>query len=156
MTDAPLWTILPFIGAVFAASITGGVFRPGEWYKRLEKPSWTPPDWLFPLAWGLLYVLMAYAAWRVWDIAGLGFAIAFWGLQLVLNAGWSAVFFGLKKPGLALVELATLWLALAATIYLFARVDPVSAWLLAPYIVWVSFAAALNAEIVRLRSGATA
>lgn len=149
MTDAPIWTLAPFLGLVFLASITGGVFRPGEWYQQLDKPSWTPPDWLFPVAWGLLYVLMAYAAWRVWDIAGLGLAVYVWGGQLVLNAGWSAVFFGMKSPGLALAELAALWLGVAATIWLFAPVDPLAAWLLAPYIVWVSFAGVLNLEIVR-------
>ena len=156
MTDAPLWTILPFLGLVFLASLTGALFRPGAWYKQLEKPQWTPPDWLFPIAWGLLYVLMAYAAWRVWDVAGLGAALVVWGVQLALNAGWSAVFFGMRKPGLALVELLALWLAVALTIYAFAQIDAIAAWLLAPYIVWVSFAAVLNLEIVRLRREALA
>ncbi|MGJ3230819.1 MAG: TspO/MBR family protein [Oceanicaulis sp.] len=151
MHDAPLWTLGPFLGLVFLASITGAVFRPGAWYKNLEKPSWTPPDWLFPLAWGLLYVLMAYAAWRVWDVAGLGLAVAVWGVQLVLNAGWSAVFFGLKSPEGALGELILLWFAVTATIALFARIDPLAAWLLVPYIIWVSFAGVLNADIVRRR-----
>ena len=154
MTDAPLWTIAPFLGLVFLASITGEVFKPGQWYKQLDKPAWTPPDWLFPVAWGLLYVLMAYAAWRVWDIAGFGAAMVFWGVQLVLNAGWSAVFFGMKRPGLAFVELAALWLALAGTIVAFAQIEALSAWLLSPYIVWVTFAAVLNLEIVRRRSAA--
>ena len=154
MTDAPLWTIAPFLGLVFLASLTGALFRPGDWYKQLDKPVWTPPDWLFPVAWGLLYVLMAYAAWRVWDIGGFGIAIVLWGVQLVLNAGWSAVFFGLKRPGLAFIELAGLWLALAGTIGAFAEIDTLSAWLLAPYIIWVSFAAVLNLEIVRRRSAA--
>ncbi|MEQ8405965.1 MAG: TspO/MBR family protein [Oceanicaulis sp.] len=154
MADAPIWTILPFLGLVFLASLTGGVFRPGQWYESLDKPSWTPPDWLFPVAWGLLYVLMAYAAWRVWDIAGLGLPIYVWGVQLVLNAGWSAVFFGMKSPALALVDLIMLWLGVAATIWLFALVEPLSAWLLAPYIVWVTLAGVLNAEIVRRRASA--
>ena len=154
MIDAPVWTIAPFLGLVFLASLTGAVFKPGQWYKQLDKPAWTPPDWLFPVAWGLLYVLMAYAAWRVWDIAGVGVELALWGVQLVLNAGWSAVFFGLKRPGLAFIELAALWLALAGTISAFAQVDAVAAWLLAPYIMWVSFAAVLNLEIVRRRSAA--
>jgi len=154
MTDAPLWTIAPFLGLVFLASLTGALFRPGAWYKQLKKPSWTPPDWLFPVAWGLLYVLMAYAAWRVWAVAGFGPAMVLWGLQLALNAGWSAVFFGLKKPGLAFIELAALWLALTGTIGAFAEYDVIAAWLLAPYLIWVSFAAVLNLEIVRLRSAA--
>jgi benzodiazapine receptor len=151
MTDAPLWTIAPFLGLVFLASMTGALFRPGEWYKRLAKPSWTPPNWLFPLAWGVLYVVMAYAAWRVWAEAGVGLALGLWGLQLILNAGWSAVFFGLRKPGLAALEVAALWLAVAGTVIAFAGVDVIAAWLLSPYLVWVSFAAVLNLEIVRLR-----
>lgn len=154
MTDAPLWTFLPFLGLVFLASITGAVFRPGEWYRRLDKPGWTPPDFLFPLAWGLLYVLMAYAAWRVWAAAGFGVPLALWLVQLALNAGWSAVFFGLKRPGLAFVELVGLWLAIAATTAAFAPVDALAAWLLAPYLAWVSFAAMLNLEIVRRRAAA--
>lgn len=155
MTDAPLWTLVPFLGLVFLASITGAVFRPGDWYRRLDKPGWTPPDFLFPLAWGLLYVLMAYAAWRVWAAAGLGLALGLWGLQLVLNAGWSAVFFGLKRPSVAFVELIGLWLAIAATIVAFVNIDGIAAWLMAPYLAWVSFAAALNLEIVRRRAAAT-
>ena len=152
MTDAPIWTLAPFLGLVFLASLTGAVFKPGQWYKQLDKPAWTPPDWLFPVAWGLLYVLMAYAAWRVWDVAGFGLAITLWGVQLALNAGWSAVFFGLRKPGLAFLELAALWFAVAGTIGAFAEIDALAAWLLAPYIVWVTFAAVLNLEIVRRRS----
>lgn len=152
MIDAPLWTILPFLGLVFLASISGGVFRPGQWYKDLAKPSWTPPDWLFPVAWGLLYVAMAYAAWRIWDIAGFGLPLIIWGVQLIFNAGWSAVFFGMRKPGLAFAELCALWILVAANIHAFVQIDGLAAWLLAPYIIWVSFAAVLNFEIVRLRA----
>lgn len=152
MVDAPLWTFAPFLGLVFLASLTGGVFRPDEWYRSLAKPSWTPPDWLFPVVWGLLYVLMAYAAWRVWDVAGLGLALYVWGGQLVLNAGWSVVFFGLKSPSLALAELVALWFGVAATIWLFAPLDPVAAAVLVPYIAWVSLAGLLNFEIIRLRT----
>ncbi len=155
MTDAPLWTLLPFIGLVFLASLTGAMFRPGQWYKDLDKPSWTPPDLVFPIAWGLLYVLIAYSAWRVWDVAGIGLALVVWGVQLVLNAGWSAVFFGMKRPGLALAEVGALWISIAATIYAFAQVDTLAAWLLAPYLAWASFAGVLNGDIVRRRARAT-
>lgn len=151
MIDAPIWTIAPFIALVFITSLAGAFFRPGQWYKDLAKPSWTPPDWLFPVAWGLLYVAMAYAAWRVWDLAGLGPAVAVWCVQLVFNAGWSAVFFGLRRPGFALIELSGLWWSVAATLYLFAQIDLIAALLIAPYLAWVSFAGLLNAEIVRLR-----
>ncbi|MEQ8433278.1 MAG: TspO/MBR family protein [Oceanicaulis sp.] len=152
MTDAPLWTLLPFVGLVFLASLSGAMFRPGQWYKDLDKPSWTPPDLVFPIAWGLLYVLIAYSAWRVWDVAGIGPALAIWGVQLVLNAGWSAVFFGMQRPGLALAEVSALWISIAATIYAFAQVDTLAAWLLAPYLAWASFAGVLNGDIVRRRA----
>lgn len=155
MPDAPIWTFLPFLGLVFLASLTGAIFRPGDWYKQLDKPGWTPPDWLFPVAWALLYVLMAYAAWRVWDLAGLSLALGLWVVQLVFNAGWSAVFFGMRRPALALAELAALWLLIAAMIVAFARIDTIAALLLAPYIAWVSFAAVLNADIVRRRLAAS-
>ncbi|KAA5804045.1 tryptophan-rich sensory protein [Alkalicaulis satelles] len=154
MTEAPLWTLAPFLGLVFLASLTGAVFRPGAWYKSLRKPSWTPPDFVFPLVWGLLYAAMAYAAWRVWATAELHPALAVWGVQLALNALWSAVFFGLRRPGWALAEVALLWLAVAANIYAFTQVDALAAWLLAPYLAWVSLAAFLNLEIVRLRKAA--
>jgi benzodiazapine receptor len=154
--DAPLWTILPFLGLAFLASITGAVFKPGVWYEKLDKPGWTPPDWLFPVAWLVLYIMMAVAAWRIWDFAGIGIPLYVWGIQLVLNAGWSAVFFGLRSPMLCLFEVFALWLAVAATIFTFATVDMFSAALLIPYLVWVSFAAALNLSIVRRRLGAVA
>ena len=154
--DAPLWTILPFLALVFLASLSGACFRPGTWYKKLDKPSWTPPDWLFPVAWLVLYIMRAVAAWRIWDFAGFGISLYMWGVQLVLNALWSAVFFGLRSPLLGLVEVSALWLSVAATIFTFATVDLFSAALLLPYLVWVSFAAALNGAIVRRRLGAAA
>lgn len=154
--DAPLWTILPLLALVFLASLSGAYFRPGTWYKKLDKPSWTPPDWLFPVAWLVLYIMMAVAAWRIWDFAGFGIPLYVWGVQLVLNALWSAVFFGLRSPLLGLVEVSALWLSVAATIFTFATVDLFSAALLLPYLVWVSFAAALNGAIVRRRLGASA
>lgn len=152
--NAPIWTFAPFLALVFAASVTGAVFRPGVWYERLDKPSWTPPDWLFPAAWFVLYGLMAYGAWRVWSHEGTGLALGIWGLQLVLNAGWSVILFGLRSPLLALFEVSALWLAIAATVTAFARVDVVAGGVLIPYLVWVSFAAALNLAIVRRQHGA--
>ncbi len=154
--DAPFWTITPFLGLVFLASLTGAIFRPGVWYGKLDKPDWTPPDWLFPVAWLVLYIMMAVAAWRVWDFAGLDIHIWTWGVQLALNALWSVVFFGLRSPMLGFVEVIALWLAVAATIFVFATVDLLSAALLVPYLIWVSFAAALNLAIVGRRLGSKA
>lgn len=149
MIDAPLWTSLPFFGVVFLTSLSGAFFRPGQWYKDLDKPGWTPPDLAFPIAWSVLFVMMAYAAWRVWDLAGLNIALAIWLLQLILNAGWSAVFFGMRRPALALAQVCLLWLAIAANLIAFARIDAIAAGLIAPYLLWVTFATALNGDIVR-------
>lgn len=151
MIDAPIWTISPFVGLVFLAASIGGAFRPDEWYYALDKPNWTPPDWAFPVVWTILYVVMAFAAWRVWDIDGIGLAIILWGMQLALNAGWSMVFFGMKNPELALAELVAFWLALALTLFLFAQIDMLAAALMVPYIIWVTVAGALNLSIVLRR-----
>lgn len=153
--DAPFWTSIPFLVLVILASGTGAIFKPDAWYRDLDKPGWTPPDWVFPVVWAVLYVLMAYAAWRVWDLDGLGLPLVLWGLQLGLNALWSAVFFGMKRVRLAFIELVALWLAVAATLIAFAQIDPLSGLLLLPYIVWVTIAAALNFSIMR-RQGSPA
>jgi len=125
------------------------------WYPALDKPSWTPPDWLFGPVWTLLYMMMGVAAWLVWRGAASGRArlpLLLFALQLLLNACWSLLFFGLRSPGLALIEIVLLWLAIAATLWAFARVRAWAALLLAPYLAWVTFAAALNLEIWRLNS----
>ncbi len=123
-------------------------FEPGAWYAALEKPPGTPPDRMFPIVWTLLYAAMGVAAWRVWRVVGASAAAhGPFAVQLALNGAWSALFFGLHRPGLALAEIALLWLAIAVTLRRFADVDGVAAWLLAPYLLWVSFAAYLNAGI---------
>lgn len=141
-----------FLAATVAAGATGAAFSPGPWYRTLAKPSWTPPDWLFPIAWTALYLAMAVAAWRVaytpsaWAIPGL----ALWSCQIVLNALWSPVFFGLRRLGAALVALCFLWLAVVATTYAFWRVDEIAGYLMAPYVIWVSYAGALNLALWRM------
>jgi tryptophan-rich sensory protein len=91
-----------YLAACFVAGSTGGLFPPGDWYENLQKPRWTPPNWMFPVAWMTLYVLMAYAGARLSQIDGAGTALALWSLQIALNALWTPVFFGLKKTKLAL------------------------------------------------------
>ncbi|MEI7733540.1 MAG: TspO/MBR family protein [Verrucomicrobiota bacterium] len=137
----------------FAAAAGGAVFMPGEWYAALKKPAWNPPGWVFGPVWTALYTMMAVAAWLVWQRGGftaqrrpLGLFLA----QLVFNAGWTPLFFGLHRPGVAFAEIILLWLAIAWTIAAFWRVHRVTAWLLAPYLVWVSFAAVLNGTLWRL------
>ena len=124
-----------------------------RWYGTLAKPSFTPPNRVFGPVWTLLYALMAVAAWRVWRTlppARAAGPLAWFGLQLALNVAWSGLFFGLRSPGLALVDIAALWLALAATLVAFWRIDRPAGVLLAPYLAWVTFAAALNLAIWRL------
>ena len=137
--------------AVMGAASTGAMFSPGAWYDDLRKPGWTPPNWLFPLAWTALYIAMAWAAYRLTQapLAVAAPALAFWAAQIVLNAVWSPVFFGLKKLGVALIVLVFLWVAVVATTVLAFRADTLAGVLLVPYIVWVSYAGALNAVIWR-------
>lgn len=141
---------LVFVGLNLLAAIPGAYFRPGEWYQGLAKPRWQPPDRLFGPVWSVLYLAIAVAGWLVWDVAGLGVPLVVYLVSLVLNAGWSAIFFGLQRIGWALAWIVLLWLSIVATILLFWRVSWVAAVVLVPYLAWVTFAAALNAAIFRL------
>ncbi|MCX7643944.1 MAG: tryptophan-rich sensory protein [Rhodobacteraceae bacterium] len=140
---------LIFLGACAAAGTTGAAFPPGAWYERLDKPAWTPPNWLFPIAWTALYIAMAAAAARVAVLPGNAHAMAFWALQIALNTLWTPVFFGLRRMKAGLAVLACLWVAVAATCLTFFQHDALAGWLLVPYVVWVSYAGALNAALVR-------
>ena len=138
------------IGAVSGAVTSASV---GTWYAELEKPAFNPPDWVFGPVWTVLYLMMAFAAWRVWRLRGLvgaRTALGVWAVQLALNLCWSLVFFGLRMPGAALAEIGALLAAIALTLTLFWRLDPLAGVLLVPYAVWVGFAALLNAAIWRM------
>ena len=139
------------------AGVIGSLFTApaiGTWYAALEKPAFTPPNWIFSPVWISLYVLMGIAAFLVWNkgfsARGVKPALAFFGAQLVLNTLWSILFFGCRSPFLAFVEIVALWLAIAVTVATFYRVSKPAALLLVPYLLWVSFAAALNFAIFRL------
>lgn len=142
-----------FLLACMAAGTTGAMFPPGPWYDRLAKPSWTPPNWLFPLAWTTLYLLMAGAAARVALLPESGVALAFWALQIALNTLWTPVFFGLRKLRAGLVVLAALWLSVLATLVALWPLDTVAGVMFLPYLLWVSIAGALNFAVVRLNPG---
>ena len=136
--------------ASLAAAATGAIFRPGDWYRRLDKPRWRPPDWLFAPVWTALYVSIALSGWLVWQEAGISSAalpMGVYALQLLLNAAWTPIFFGLRRPDMALAEILVLWVAIVATIVLFHPVSAAAAWLLVPYLAWVSFASALTFSI---------
>jgi benzodiazapine receptor len=146
------------LGVCFGAAAFGALFMPGAWYAGLAKPPLTPPNWVFGPVWTTLYLLMAIAAWTVWNRAGTLSRAArpagWFVLQLVLNAGWSALFFGLHAPLFALIEIVVLWGTIAATIAAFARVSRFAAAMLVPYLAWVSLATYLNAGLWWLnRSG---
>ena len=122
-----------------------------DWYPDLIKPSFNPPSWVFGPVWTLLYVMMGIAAFLVWQKGlnheGVKAALAVFALQLILNGLWSVLFFGMRSPGLAFAEILVLWVAIAATITLFWRVNPLAGMLLLPYEVWVTFAVVLNGSI---------
>ncbi len=144
-----------WLTACFLAASLGVFFMPGGWYAALNKPAWNPPAWIFGPVWTALYAMMAVAAWLVWKRGGFAAhrqALTLFLIQLVLNASWTPLFFGLHRPGVAFVEIIFLWLAIAATLAAFCPINRVAAWLLAPYLAWVSFATVLNFAIWRLNS----
>lgn len=125
------------------------------WYRTVAKPSWNPPDYVFGPVWTTLYVLMAIAAWLVWQPQGFKAAsvpLTLFAVQLVLNCGWSWIFFSMHQIGWAFAEIVVLWLAILATIILFFRRSSIAGALLVPYLAWVSFALALNFAIWRLNT----
>lgn len=148
------WLVLAgFIAlCLVVGSVAGMVTTPAvaEWYPSLAKPSWQPPTWLFAPVWTILYFMMAVAAWLVWKAGNAGGALLLWAAQLALNFAWSLLFFGARSPGLALIEVAIFWLAIAATIFAFSFKSKIAMALMVPYLCWVSFAAVLNAAIFML------
>jgi benzodiazapine receptor len=144
------WLFLTFIAATVGAlaSLDAAAF-----YAELTLPVWAPPAWLFGPVWSLLYALMGVGAWLVWrthGYAGARAALRIYVVQLAANALWSWLFFGWRLGGPAFAEVLVLWALITATIVLFWQRQRIAAWLLAPYIAWVSFAAALNFAIWRM------
>jgi len=150
MNTTSLFVLLGFIAACFLAALTGALFRPGDWYEQLAKPSWRPPNWLFAPVWTVLYVTIAVSGWLVWreaGFAGAALPLAIYALQLGLNAAWTPLFFGLRQPGWAFFEICLLWPAVLWTTLRFGRIRPLAGYLLVPYVLWVSFALVLNGTI---------
>lgn len=147
-------TVLGLVGWLalcFAVAALGGIATDtGTWYQELTRPAWNPPGWVFGPVWTLLYTLMGIAAWGVWNEAGFGAGavpLALFGVQLALNGLWSWLFFAWQAPGWAFAEILVLWVAIAATLLAFYRVKAWTGYLLVPYLLWVSYAAALNGWI---------
>jgi len=135
------------ICAVPAAA--GLLFKPGSWYRNLDKPAWTPPDRLFPVVWAVLYILMSLAAARVATHPDSAFALGLWSLQIAISTLWSAVFFGLHRIRAGAVIIGVLWLAVLATTVSFLTHDAAAALMMVPYLAWGSFALALNLSVMR-------
>ena len=151
------WGLVASLALTSLVAAVGGWWTDtgsGSWYAGLEQPSWNPPDWLFGPVWSVLYVLMAIAAWMVvrlgdgdrWVRLGLVLYL----VQLTLNLGWTGVFFGLERPGWALLVSVALLTAIVATAFAFERTTRTAALLLVPYALWVTYATALTAAIVVL------
>ncbi len=146
------------LAACFAVASLGGIWTSQglrNWYPALAKPPWTPPNWVFGPVWTLLYVAMAVASWLVWKrgiASDVKMPLRLYGFQLLLNLAWTAIFFGLRQPGWAFGEIVLLWLSILATIVTFWPVSRVASGLLVPYVLWVSFASALNFAIWRLNA----
>jgi translocator protein len=156
MDISSILVLVGVVGACFLAAVTGAMFPPGDWYERLAKPSWRPPNWLFAPTWTVIYLTIAVSGWMVWrksGFTGAALPLAIYLLQLVLNAAWTPIFFGLRRPALAFFEIIMLWLSIVATIATFHSHSVAAAWLLLPYLAWVMFAAALNFTIWRLNRG---
>jgi translocator protein len=156
----PNWLALAvYIGLAFSAGAAAAIFSPGgsaraaEWYAMLLKPAWSPPNRWFGVAWAALYLLMGTAAWLVWRERyhrKRATALTAYAIQLLLNASWAPLFFGAKNIGAGLFVAVALWLTIIWTVREFAAVRAAAAWLLAPYVIWASFAMALNLSIWRL------
>jgi len=143
--------ILPLVAGFLGSFFTGPAVK--TWYLVINKPSWNPPSWLFAPVWTSLFILMGIAFYLVWSMKmnnKVRFAIKLFIAQLVLNVLWSVFFFGMGNFWLAFLEIIVLWIAIALTIVDFSKVNKTAAWLLVPYILWVSFASYLNFTIAIL------
>ena len=149
---ASIGSLLVFVVLVFCAAASGAVFATGPWYAALSKPWWTPPDWVFPVAWTVLYAMIAAAGWFVWKAGGWSSAVIIWGIGLVLNALWSYLMFGKQDIFAALIDVTGLWLATGAFVFLAWPLDHRASYMFMVYWVWVTFAAALNFAVWRMNS----
>ena len=141
------------IGLWFLPGVIGSRFEPGMWYQALNKPKLTPPGWVFPIAWSMLYLMMGIALWLILEsqpLRKLGVPLTAFGAQLLLNGLWSWLFFGAHKPGLALVDISLLGILILLCAVLFWHIKPIAGLLLAPYLLWVLFTSWLNYGLWRL------
>ncbi|MEV8637705.1 TspO/MBR family protein [Streptosporangium sp. NPDC051023] len=144
------WSGLPVFAvalALVAAIGSLAAVNAGSEYLALTRPPWAPPQWLFGPAWTVLYILIAISGWLAWSARGLTPALGVYAAQLVLNAAWTPLFFGADRYGLAFAEIVVLWGAIVATIVMFRPISRPAAWLLVPYLLWVTYAGSLNLAV---------
>jgi benzodiazapine receptor len=154
MNIRDIWKLVVSIVACLAAGAIGSIFTRSAiptWYATLEKPVFSPPNWLFAPVWTLLYILMGIAAFLVWrkgsDDRQVKTALIVFLIQLIINASWSVVFFGLESPLFGLVVISVLWVVILVTVIQFYKISRAASVLLWPYLLWVTFAAVLNSSI---------
>jgi len=142
------------ITTLLVLGVGGWMTTVGPWYENLRKPSWNPPNWIFGPAWTLILGLAAWSGVLAWadafDGSGRLLILLLFGINIVLHMLWSPLFFNLKRPDWALIELPFLWLSIVALMLAVARFSTLASWLLLPYLLWVAFAAFLNLTIVRM------
>lgn len=157
--DASRWKPLAIAAsaALFAAILGGLVTDLSPWYRALKKPSFQPPEWLFGPAWTLIYALGALSAataWRAMKTAGTrALVVGLFMFNISLNVLWSAIFFWFRRPDHAMIEVVFLWASIAALIWVIWPRSRLAAWLLVPYLAWVTFASLLNLAILQLNMG---
>ncbi|MDR6915735.1 tryptophan-rich sensory protein [Pseudomonas sp. 3296] len=142
-------TFLVFLLACGAAASTGFFFKPGLWYESLVKPGFTPPNWVFPVAWSTIYLLLAWAGYRLTLVPGSQEVLALWAAQIALNTLWTPVFFGAHRVFASMVILMLLWLVVAVMVVMALQLDVITGLILLPYLGWLCVAAALNFSILR-------
>ena len=146
--------IVAFITTVLVLGVGGWMTTVGGWYENLRKPWWNPPNWIFGPAWTVILGLAAWSGVLAWTHASASsqqlLILALFGINIVLHILWSPLFFNLKRPDWALIEVVFLWLSIVAVVFGVAQFSILASWLLLPYLLWVTFASFLNFVIVRM------
>jgi benzodiazapine receptor len=142
----PCFMLLLFILIVAGVSFSGAQFRPGDWYAGLIKPDWTPPNWIFPVVWSVLYLMIAVAGWLIFATSHRTLKIL-WVIQLALNGLWSWIFFGMHLLGLGMIDILAMFVCTLMLLALACNSSRAVAWLMTPYLFWIGYASALNVAI---------
>lgn len=148
--------IVAAVTAILVLGVGGWMTKIDGWYHNLSKPSWNPPNWLFGPAWTVILGLAAWAGVLAWEDAATAaeqmLVLGLYAINIVLHMLWSPLFFNLRRPDWALIEIPFLWVSILSLIIGLAPLTPLAPWLLLPYLLWVSFAAFLNFTIVRMNA----